>query len=808
MVKKLRFLFTLLIINNALVYCQTSDFKITGKVFAKSENIENVNVILITVKDSTVVKSVLSDAIGNYEILNIKPGNYRLSFIKTGYQTVFTDELQLNQKGLGLTIPLIEIIKQPKQLKEVVVQAKIPYIERRAGKTVINVENSVFGLGSSGLEVLQTVPGIRIENNDQLSIQGKNNVAVYIDGKPSNLSGINLVEFLKNIPTNNIEQIELLNGSSARYDAANNGGIINIKFKKGKNIGANGTASFGGGLGRNYRYNAGLSLNNRTEKSNIYFNYDFSEIKAVDDNYLRRNINNPSLKTLFDIKNNDLKTRTNHNFLLGLDYNLNKNHAVGFLVNAFSNKMLSDEHNKSLIFNNSIQDSTILSTSLENRRINNISTNINYAGNLGKKGTSLKADVDYLNYARKSDENLGSIYLDNNGFEFKSPLQFNNLSPSQIDILSIKADISNPINKNSSLDAGLKSSWVKTSSQRNINITSGQNYIFNPSTLFNYKEQIYAGFISFKTKTEKSNLEIGLRAEQTIAKGDTSLTTKLIDRNYLNLFPNLLYALDFNQNHKISFSFSRGITRPRYEDLNPFYYFLDQYTYNQGNPSLSPSYINASKINWEIKSKYNFSLQYNYIKDFAYVVYEQDNATQTATTSRNNFDYRQTLGFEIGIPITLASWWDIDFNTQAYYEFFKYTNNQKKQINNESTSFLVTLNHTLTLPKGFNAMANMHYESPTSYGIFTFKPLYYVNFGISKSILNKQGSIRFLATDLFDTNSNRYGTNFYNLDLNAKEKAETRSFRLSFSYKFGKKEVKAYRQRKVGAAEEKSRVGQ
>ena len=300
MVKSLQFLFTLFIFNSTLGYCQTLDSKITGKVFSKSENIDNVNVILITVKDSTVVKSVLTDANGNYEIINIKPGNYLLSFIKIGYQTEFTNELLLNQEGFVLRVPTIEITRQPKQLKEVVIQAKTPYIERRAGKTIINVENSVFGLGSSGFEILQTIPGIRIEINDQLSIQGKNNVAVYINGKPSNLSGINLVEFLKNIPTNNIEQIELLNGASARYDAANNGGIINIKFKKGKNIGTNGTASFGGGLGRNYRYNAGLSLNNRTEKSNFYLNYDFNKIKAVDDNYLLRNVNNNNLTTLFD----------------------------------------------------------------------------------------------------------------------------------------------------------------------------------------------------------------------------------------------------------------------------------------------------------------------------------------------------------------------------------------------------------------------------------------------------------------------------------------------------------------------------
>jgi hypothetical protein len=253
---------------------------------------------------------------------------------------------------------------------------------------------------------------------------------------------------------------------------------------------------------------------------------------------------------------------------------------------------------------------------------------------------------------------------------------------------------------------------------------------------------------------------------------------------------------------------NKGITRPRYEELNPFFYFLDQYTYNQGNPTISPSFTQASKINWELKSKYNFSVHYNYVKDFVYTIYEQNNLNNTVTTSRQNYNYRQTIGFEMNVPITLTKWWDLDMNTEANYEFFSYTNQQKKEVLNNSTSFLVDFNHALILPKGYNAMANMHYESPTSYGIFKFEPLYYLNFGISKSILNKQGSIRLVATDLFDTNSNRYATNVYNLDLNAKEKTETRSFRISFSFKFGKKEVRVFKQRKLGAAEEKLRVGQ
>jgi hypothetical protein len=600
----------------------------------------------------------------------------------------------------------------------------------------------------------------------------------------------------------------LLNAASAKYDAANNGGIINIKFKKGKNIGTNGSVSIGSGIGRNYRYNTGVNFNNRTAKSNVYINYDFSRIKAIDDNYLLRKANTNNSNSLFNITNNDLKTRTNQNFLFGLDYTLSKKHSFGLLANVFSNKMISDERNESLIFNNALKDSTILSTSMENRRVNNISTNINYTGIIGDKGSKVNVDLDYLNYDRQSNEQIQSTYLNRTNNAFKQPLIFENLTPAQIRILTSKVDFSFPIRKNSSLEAGVKTSWINTSSDRKIDIRSGQNYIFNPSTLFKYQENIFAGYLSFKTKTEKSNLELGLRAENTIAKGDTSNTSQLINRNYLNLFPNLVYDYALNANHKISFSYNKGITRPRYEELNPFFYFLDQYTYNQGNPTLMPSFTHGSKINWELKSKYNFSVHYNYIKNFVYTIYEQNNLSNTAITSRQNYNYRQTIGFDMNIPITIAKWWNLDINTEANYEFFSYTNQQKKEVLNNSTSFLVDFNHALILPKGFNAMANMHYESPTSYGIFKFEPLYYLNFGISKSILKKQGSIRLVATDLFDTNSNRYATHVFNLDLQAKEKTETRSFRIGFSYKFGKKEVKAFKQRKLGADEEKSRVGQ
>ena len=807
MVKQIPIIIFLIFALYNSLFSQGNGAIIKGKVYSTDEKVSDVNILLIRAKDSTIVKSLLCENDGSFQISNIKPDNYLVSFLKTGYQKTYS-QLIVISNNQELALEPIEILKINRQLKEVVVISRVPYIERRLGKTIINIENSVFGLGSSGFEILQTLPGIRIDNSNQLSIQGKSNVTVFIDGKPSNLSGSDLVEYLKNIQTNNIEQIELLNSASARYDAADNGGIINIKFKKGKNVGTNGSFSLGGGLGLNYRYNSALSLNKRTEKSNFYFNYDFNKQKTLDANFLVRGVSKPNLNTVFDIHNGDVKTRDNHNILLGWDYTIKPKHSLGFLLNAFNNGMVSDENNQSLIFNNNQKDSTVLSTSYEDRNIRNASFNLNYSGILNKKGSSIKADLDFLDYNRKSTETLNSNYFNANNSVKKTPLSFINNTPSNINILSAKIDFSQPITKNSFLDAGLKISGVNTKSDRNINIKSGKGYIFNPSTLFNYQENIYAGYFSFKTKNEKSSFEIGLRAEQTDANGKTEMNNNLIDRSYFNLFPNVIYSKTINPNHQLTFSFNKGIKRPRYEELNPFFYFLDQYTYNKGNPELLPSYNYNSKIDWEIKEKYHVGFQYNYINNFTYTVYEQNNANNIAVTSLMNFNYRQTLGFDFGIPIKISSWWNTDVNTQVSYEFFRYIDTNFGLSNNESPSLTTDINNTITIPKGFNAQLNFHYDSPTSYGIYVFKPLYFLTFGVSKSILKQKGSLRFTINDVFDTNANRYRSDFYNLDFVAREKAETRSFRLAFSYRFGKKEVKAFRRRTVGADDEKSRVGQ
>ncbi|MBU2045360.1 MAG: TonB-dependent receptor, partial [Bacteroidetes bacterium] len=371
---------------------QTNSTNLKGLVTSKNVKLSDV-VVNISNIDSSFKNTTTTQSNGTFLFKNIPPGTYSLNFRKLGFKDTTFKDLTITKEIKEFIIPTITLTASIKNLKEVIVSGNVPTIQRRSGKTILNVENSVFATGSSGFEILQIAPGVSIDNNEQISIKGKSGVVIYIDGKPSNLAKSDLVEYLKNIPTNNIDQIEIISVPSAKYDAAGNAGIINIKFKKGKNMGTSATYSAGVGIGRNYRYNTGLSLNNRGKKTNFYGNFDYSKIKSIDDNYLNRAITTNSV--IYDIKNADLKGRDNYNINLGFDYNVKPGQTIGVLLNGFINKLTSDENNLSNIYSSTRLDSSIISTSYEERNIKNGTINLNYVGSIGKKGTKISADADY-----------------------------------------------------------------------------------------------------------------------------------------------------------------------------------------------------------------------------------------------------------------------------------------------------------------------------------------------------------------------------------------------------------------------------
>src|SRR5690242_14994508 len=235
----------------------------------------NASVSLLNAKDSSLVKINITNKQGEYQFKNIKPGRYLANATFVGYANSYSPVFELSGNG-DVNVTALSIAKTSSGLKDVVVTAKKPLIEVKADKTILNVENSINSVGNDALELLRKSPGVLVDKDENISLSGKNGVKIYIDGRPSPLSGSDLATYLKSIQSSQIEAIEIITNPSAKYEAEGNAGIINIRLKKNKSYGTNGSINAGYNIGIYPKYNAGISFNHRDKRINLFGNYNFN----------------------------------------------------------------------------------------------------------------------------------------------------------------------------------------------------------------------------------------------------------------------------------------------------------------------------------------------------------------------------------------------------------------------------------------------------------------------------------------------------------------------------------------------------
>lgn len=306
---------------------------ISGKVQEDDKKVlPLVNVLLLKAKDSSLVKGTVTDASGSYTIENVHPGNYLLTASRVGYKQEYSLLFTVNEGKAGPKIPVITLSSVSKQLKEVTIIGKRPFVEQMIDRMVVNVANSIIASGSTALEVLEKAPGVIVDRqNDQISLRGKEGVIVQIDGKQTYLPMADVVALLRSMPSDNIDRIELITNPSAKYDAAGNSGIIDIRLKKNNNVGTNGSVSVAGGSGRFDREQASLQINHRTSKINLFGNYSANRGGNYWNFDLIRNQADGSQRNLID-QNSYIRFKNNgQNLKLGLDYFISKTTTIGFV---------------------------------------------------------------------------------------------------------------------------------------------------------------------------------------------------------------------------------------------------------------------------------------------------------------------------------------------------------------------------------------------------------------------------------------------------------------------------------------------
>lgn len=791
----------------AFTIAQTSELK--GKLLdAKNEPVIFATVGIYSNADSSLVKAEASNETGDFTLQGIPYGSYFITITYVGMQDHRMNGINVDQAQMTLGKIIME--EKSKELSEVVVSAVRNIIEVRPDRMVFNVQGTINAAGDNGLDLLRKAPGVLLDNNNNITVLGRAGVMVYVDGKRLPLSGEDLVNYLQNLVSEQIDRIDIISNPGSKYDAEGNAGIIDIKLKKDKNVGGNGSVALGFSQGVQPRVNVSGYGNYRNKVFNAFGSLGYNYLKGFTD------INFDSYQNDYFIsERNDMHWKHNSvNYRAGMDFFVSKNGTLGVLVTGNNGHGNRDDKNTMDIAarnNPEMVDSSLVAANKSDRYFDQNTYNVNYAYSKGQ--TSFNVDADFGDYRNKQKFTQPNTYFDPNGQVLHT---VNNATdtPSDIKIMSFKTDYEKAM-FGGQLGAGIKFSKVISDNTFLFYEVIDGNQIRNDSrsNKFKYDENVYAVYLNYKTKlSEKWGLSAGVRAEQTNSKGDLtafdpSLQQPPVEANYLSFFPDLGVTYQVSQTNTFNFNVGRRINRPDYNVLNPFKTQLSELSYEKGNPFLKPEIVNNAEIGYTIKYKYNIKLSYSKTMDqITRLIGPDDINPKASYISWDNLAHQDVWSINAALPIDVKKWWNLFANISA-----NYTDNQADYGNGavvdvQAFSYNLYAQNTFLLGKGYKAELSGWYSGPGVWGgVFKYDPSYSISVGVQKKFFNKLN----IKLSLQDITYQQYwsGTSYFNGLVSAGSgKGDSRRAAISINYDFGNSQIKS-RRRSTGLESESQRVG-
>ncbi len=797
------FIVFLVLASSAISFAQQYS-TVRGELISQQGAVAYASVILKNADDSSIVKTALSDSLGRYRFINISSGMHFVEAYSMGYVPYSSKAFRV--EGADVDVIKISMIKEAKMIDEVRVKALRPIIEIQADKTVFNVENTLNASGSDAFDLLRKAPGVVIDNNNVISLEGKAGVQIFIDGKPSVLSGDDLVNFLRSLQATDVDAVELITQPSSKYDAAGTAGIINIKLKRNKNLGTNGSFGLGYSYGVHHRSNSSLSLNHRNKKINVYSNFSTNLGKRwsfIDLNRLQEGVRYIS-------ETDNTRSVNGYNTKIGVDWFAGKNAVIGFLTNANYFNSGSDGNSITEIVpvGDPFNFQVLSANNVNEGRNYQVTANVNYRYS-DPEGREFNIDLDRGIFDRKSEAYQPNQYIDGpSGSEIYSN-NYRMVTPTQIAVNTAKMDYSQKIGK-ATFAVGLKYSLVSTDNTFDFYDVLTQDVLnTDRSNQFLYNENVNAAYANYATSLkQKWKLQVGLRLEQTISRGELISTQesddKLVKRNYTNLFPSGGLTYQAGRNHTWAFTAGRRIQRPNYQSLNPFESQTSELSYRKGNPFLQPQYTYNLRLSHTFKYRFTTGIAYSNTTDFFAQVTDTLGSTKSFLQPRNVAN-QESYSITTSLPFNITKWWSIFANTNIFYTTFSAADEKFQAVDQFTAGFYAQ--SSFILPLGFKLELSGWGRTPSIWGgTYRTKSMGAMNIAAEKKIAKKNLSVRLNFSDIFFTSPWRADLVYGDLAINGTGGWESRSFNISLNYNFGNSDVKASRNRKTGLEEEQQRT--
>ena len=811
------FLTAILLIFGAGSAFAQSGARVSGSVGdAKGQPLESATISLLHAGDSSQLLSTATDKSGHFRFDHVPTGKYLVAASSVGFRKNYSVAFDL-EGSAGRTLPPMVLTPSSGELQAFAVVAKKPFIEMKADKMIINVDASPSNAGSTAMDVLEKSPGVTLDKDDNISLKGKQGVTIMIDNKPTYLSATQLASYLRSLPASAIDQIEIMTNPSAKYDAAGNSGIINIKTKKNKMKGFNGNMNLTYNQGVYAKPTGSLNLNYRTGKANFFLNTGYAHWEGFQELLIGRKYldkNGTTVNSIFSQTTNMHFINPGVNLKAGMDYYLTNKTTVGFVVSGFSN--IEDMRSTSsiqLLDPHYTLDSMVFSPSTNKTSWKNGSVNLNYRHTYDSAGRELTADLDYVRYSSISNQFFDNLTYAPDGTVLGESILTGHL-PSAINIYTFKTDYTRPLSGGYKLETGLKLSYVNTDNTADYyNQVNKINEVDTTKTNhFLYRENINAAYATVTKQFKKLTVQLGLRAENTnysghqLGNGESMTINRdsTFSRSYVSLFPTAYLTYTLNDKNQFTLNYGRRIDRPAYQDLNPFLFFLDQYTYQAGNPYLQPQFTQNVELSHTYRQFLSTTINYSNTQDFFSETFEQSGQ---ATIVRNgNIGRRQNAGISVSAQLHPAKWWTaILYSNLNYTKFDGFLYGQQLDIS--ATNLLLNVNNQFMFHGGWSGEISGFYRTKGVEGQIVVYPMGQTSAAISKKILKDKASLKLAVRDIFYTNQVHGYINFQETEATFHNKRDSRVVALTFTWNFGKPlKGMGNSNRHNGAGDEESRV--
>ncbi|SKB81108.1 outer membrane beta-barrel family protein [Daejeonella lutea] len=780
--------------------------QITGQVVDESQRPLPAATVILSDLQGKQFSKVSTDINGRFKVLVDVKGEVNLSISFTGYKTYQT-VLSLNSSK---DLSLIRLVPGENSLAEVVVQAKQDLIELEGGSIIYNVSKSIDAQGATALDAIKKAPGIYVDNNNTITLNGKQGAMILLDGKQTYMSGQELTDLLRSMPSSGIRSVEIINSPTAKYDAAGSAGIINIKTLKSQIKGFNGNLTTGLAYGVHVRQNQDLSLNYRKNKVNVYGAYNhFLGYYS----YLYGSDRIQNAKT-YDSFTDDTDKRNRMGSRFGADVTLDKKNTLGVLLtgNFIFGGGLTDTKTD---IGNAVSPATVQVLDAVNDYYHqltqryNMNLNYKYEDTLGR---IINVDADY-GYFKKTNGNLQSNIYSGGQNNIISENYYRSLNAIDINLKAFKFDYTTNLGK-SKLETGMKFSDISADNDSKfLHVLSAKDSLDDRrSNAFAYDERITSGYVNLKRNYAKWSLQGGLRLENSSSLGQLRFKSAgshqqdNIRRSYLNLFPSVSASYKASASHNFSLGYSRRIDRPAYQDLNPFVYMLDELNFWQGNPFLQPQLSHRGSLTYAYKSATIVGLTLAHTDQYSTQITDTLDVNKVMLVYRN-LGIQNNLSLSLTQNVSPAKWWDISFNSTLYQIRNKISFDQYRDFDLKQAAARMNLQQTFKLPNKFTAEISGAFTSRRLTGANNIsRSLSQIDLGLQKSIFNSKGMLRLVLNDIYQGNRGNSVQRYEGFYMRSYSYYESRQLRLNFTYKFADASVKGPRSRNSALGDENGRI--